>query len=153
MQFEFFKRNSEWGPLFIRLIVCSYLIYGVQDNLLNWGRMLEFADFLEQRHVPLPLFSAIVSASTQFICASLILIGWLTRYAAIPLIINFIAALVIAHLGDSFRGAFPALMMLCASFFFLFHGAGKCAVDDWLENRDRIHSNGRSGEPAQSVIH
>lgn len=130
MNFDFFKRNREWGAIFIRVIVCSFLIYGVQDNIRSWERMVEFEHFLGARGVPFPLAGAIVSVYTQFICAVLILIGWLTRYAAVPLIINFVAALIIAHRGDTFRGMFPALMMLAASIFFLFNGPGKPSVDD-----------------------
>jgi putative oxidoreductase len=45
------------------------------------------------------------------------------------MIINFIAALQIAHIGASFQDSFDAIMMLAGSLFFLFYGAGKWSVD------------------------
>lgn len=135
LRFEFFKKHRDYAAIFIRLIVGSYIVWGVQDNVFSFERMQEFADFLAARGVPFPLFSAFLSVYTQFICGISILLGFAIRLTAIPFIINFIAALIIAHVGDTFRGAFPALIMLCAGFFFLFNGAGKLSVDDWLERR------------------
>ena len=57
------------------------------------------------------------------------------RLASIPFIINFIAALLIAHRNDIFQGMFPALMLLFAGLFFLVGGAGKLSLDAWLARR------------------
>ncbi len=135
LQLEFFKRHREYGVIFLRLIIGSFIIWGVQDNVLSYERMEEFATFLGERGVPYPLFAAFLSAYTQMVCGILFLVGAATRLASIPFIINFIAALIIAHRGDTFRDMFPALMMLCAGLFFLFHGAGKLSVDEALEKR------------------
>jgi putative oxidoreductase len=51
------------------------------------------------------------------------------------MIINFIAALLIAHIGLTFEQSFDALMILAGSIFFLFNGAGKISVDDFLKHR------------------
>ena len=135
LQFEFFRRHREYGVIFLRLIIGSFIIWGVQDNVFSSGRMEEFAKFLGERGVPFPLFAAFLSAYTQLVCGICILIGAATRLASIPFIINFTAAIIIAHLGDTFSDMFPALMMLCAGLFFLFHGAGKLSVDEALEKR------------------
>ena len=133
--FDFFRRRAEYGPVFIRLVVGWMLVWGTQDNVLSWERMLEFEKFLGERGTPLPLFAAHLSVYTQLICGVLILLGAAVRAAAVPLIINFIAALLIAHLGDTWSGAFPALVMLASALFFLFHGAGRLSVDEALERR------------------
>lgn len=134
---EYFKRCQGYGTVFLRLLIGSFLIWGVQDNVLSFERMEEFATFLAARKVPYPLFSAFLSAYVQLICGISILLGAWVRLTAIPLIINFIAAIIIAHLGDSFRDMFPALMMLASGFFFLFNGAGNLSVDEMLESRTR----------------
>jgi putative oxidoreductase len=131
------EKHKEYGVIFIRLIIGFHLIYGTQDNVFSYARMEEFASFLSARGVPFPLFSAFLSAYAQFICGALFLIGAATRYAAVAMIINFIAALIIAHIGDTYPNMFPALMMLSAAFFFLLHGAGKLSVDDVLLSRRR----------------
>ncbi|HVF56258.1 MAG TPA: DoxX family protein [Pyrinomonadaceae bacterium] len=129
------EKYKEYGVIFIRLIVGFHLIYGTQDNVFSYARMEEFAGFLSARGVPFPLFSAFLSAYAQFICGILFIVGLATRYAAVVMIINFIAALIIAHIGDRYPNMFPALMMLAAACFFLLHGAGKVSFDAMLERR------------------
>jgi len=137
LNFDFFERRREYGVIFLRLIIGAFIVYGVQDNVFSFHEMQKFAMFLAARGVPFPLFSAFLSAYTQMLCGLSILFGAGVRLAAIPFIINFIAAIVIAHRGDTFAGMFPALLMICAGFFFLFHGAGKLSIDEWLERRQQ----------------
>src|SRR5918997_3613358 len=133
--FDFFRRRAEYGPVFIRLVVGWMLIWGTQDNVFSWERMLEFEKFLRDRGTPFPLIAAHLSVYTQLVCGVLVILGAAVRVAAVPLVINFVAAILIAHLGDTFAGAFPALVMLASALFFLFHGAGRLSVDEALERR------------------
>ncbi|HEY0098691.1 MAG TPA: DoxX family protein [Pyrinomonadaceae bacterium] len=135
LEFAFFKRRREYGALFIRLIIGSFIIWGVQDNVFSYAQMQEFAHFLEARGVPFPLFAAFLSAYTQFVCGILILLGAFVRLISIPFIVNFIAAIFIAHRGDTIQRTFPALLMVFVGLFFLFHGAGKPSLDEWRERR------------------
>jgi putative oxidoreductase len=133
------EKYKEYGVIFIRLIVGFHLIYGTQDNIFSYARMEEFAGFLSVRGVPFPLFSAFLSAYAQFICGTLFIVGAATRYAALVMIINFIAAIIIAHIGDTYPNMFPALMMLAAACFFLLHGAGKLSVDNtFLKRKEEV---------------
>lgn len=131
----FLEKYKDYAAVFIRLIIGFHLVYGTQDNVFSFARMEEFAGFLEARGVPLPLFSAFLSAYAQFICGILFILGAFVRHAAVVMIINFILALVIAHVGDSYPNMFPALMMLAAACFFLLNGAGKLSIDDLLGRR------------------
>ncbi|HEX8492506.1 MAG TPA: DoxX family protein [Pyrinomonadaceae bacterium] len=135
LKLSLLEKYKEYGVIFIRLIVGFHLIYGTQDNVFSSARMEEFASFLSARGVPFPLFSAFLSAYAQFICGGLFIVGAATRYAAIVMMINFIAAIIIAHIGDTYPNMFPALMMLAAACFFLLHGAGKLSVDNALLKR------------------
>jgi putative oxidoreductase len=128
-------KYKEYGPIFIRLIIGFHLVYGTQDNVFSYARMEEFAAFLSARNVPFPLFAAFVSAYAQFICGILFIFGAATRYAALVMIINFIAAIVIAHLGDPYMNKFPALMMLAGACFLFLHGAGELSLDRLLARR------------------
>ena len=129
------ERFKEYGVIFIRLAVGFHLIYGTQDNVFSFARMEEFAQFLSARGVPFPLFSAFLSAYAQFICGALFILGAATRYAAIVMVINFIAAIGIAHMTDAYPNKAPALMMLAAACFLLVHGAGKLSIDNMLAKR------------------
>ena len=134
-RFEFFRRHREYGAFFVRLVVGLILVHQSQDNVFSHARMLEFRDFLAARQVPWPLVAAHVSVYAQFICGILYLLGLFVRPAAIVMIVNFIAALFIAHRNPPIEGAFLALVMLFCSLFLLFNGAGKPSIDDRIERR------------------
>jgi putative oxidoreductase len=130
-------RYREYGPVLLRILIGGELIRGTQDNVFSYARMLEFAGFLESHGVPLPLFAAFLSAYAQFLCGGLIILGLYTRAAGAVMVINFIAALVIAHIGQPYNANYPAFIMLAAAFFFMLHGAGKPSLDEWREKRGR----------------
>ena len=130
--FGFFAKRREYGPLFVRLVVGFVLVYGTQDNVFSHERMLEFRDFLAARSVPYPLFAARLSAYAQFVCGVLLAVGLLTRPAAALMAVNFVAALLIAHLDTPLDAARLALCMLFCALFLLFHGAGKLSLDERL---------------------
>ena len=129
------EKLQGYGLFLFRILISARLIWGVQDNILSWDHMIEFEKFLAQHGTPMPLLGALLSVYTQFICGILILLGAFIRWASIPLILNFIAALLIAHRGDSFIGMFPALTMLAAGVLFLCEGAGKFSIDCYLRAR------------------
>ncbi len=135
LRFPWFDARREYGPLFLRLLIGSFIIWGVQDNILSGAKMEEFARFLAARATPAPEFAARLSIYAQFVCGLSILLGAFVRLTSIVFIVNFICAILIAHRGQSFQQMFPALMMIAAGFFFLFHGAGKASVDETLERR------------------
>ena len=130
--FKFFEERREYGPFFVRLVVGFVLVYGTQDNVLSRERMAEFRDFLAARSVPYPLFAAHLSAYAQFICGLLYAVGLLVRPAAAVMVVNFVAALLVAHLDAPLDAARLALCMLFSSLFLLFHGPGSLSVDERL---------------------
>lgn len=91
--------------------------------------MIEFKDFLQQFHFPLPLVSAIVSVYAQLIAGILILVGWKIRWAAAVMIINFLVAIFMVHRNQSFEEMTAPLAMLFSNLLFFFTGAGKYSVD------------------------
>jgi putative oxidoreductase len=129
VRLDFFKKYSEYGPILLRILIGAELIRGTQDNVFSYARMVEFAEFLGTRGVPFPLFSAFLSAYAQLLCGILIILGLYTRAAGAVMVINFIAALGIAHIGQPYQASYPAFIMLAAAFFFMLHGAGKPALD------------------------
>ena len=133
--FGFFERHKEKGTLFVRLVVGFVLVYGTQDNVFSNERMLEFRDFLGARGVPFPLFAAYLSVYAQFVCGILYVLGLFVRPAALLMVINFVAALVIAHLDTPLDAARLALCMLFCSLFLLFNGAGAWSLDAKLSRR------------------
>ena len=125
----YFDRKREYAAFFLRLIIGWRLIDGTQDNVFSWHQMLEFRDFLEQHQVAYPLIAAHISVYAQFICGILYILGLFIRPAAIVMIINFVVALALVHLGTTFQESFEPLMMLFGSIFFLVYGGGKLSLE------------------------
>jgi putative oxidoreductase len=132
----------DYAAVFIRLAVGFHLVYGTQDNVFHYERMLEFARFLAAHGFPFPLFNAHLSAYAQFVCGLLFILGAATRPAAVVMVINFVVALVMVHVGKPYPQNAPAIFMLAGALFLLLNGAGRLSVDAWLAGR---------GQTARSV--
>lgn len=65
----------------------------------------------------------------ELICGCLLLIGLLTRFAAIPLVITMGVALFMAHHGDIFDTGEKAALFLAGFLAILIVGPGKISVD------------------------
>ena len=128
-------RFREVGPLLLRLFLGFTLVFGTQDNVLHRERMLEFRDFLAGSGFPYPLASAYLSAYAQFLCGILILAGLLTRWASLVMVVNFLVALGMVHVGLPFGENISPLAMLFCSACFLFYGPGRYGVDARLRAR------------------
>ncbi|MEJ8757440.1 DoxX family protein [Pontibacter sp. H259] len=134
---NYFRKHSNYGVLFLRVAIGVFLIYGVLDNILSWERMLEFRDFLQAHGMPFPLFSAHVSVYVQFACGLMLLLGAAVRLAGILMIVNFLVAIVLVHLGQNFPEYYPAAQLIAVGFFFLFNGAGPVSVDALWEDKTK----------------
>lgn len=129
------ERHAWLGVFLFRLFLGGVLVYGTADNVFDRGRMLEFRDFLAANGFPYPLLCAHLSAYAQFVCGLLILPGAFTRAAAAIMVVNFIVALAMVHVGQPFNVNIAPLAMLSGSLLLLFHGAGACSIDARLARR------------------
>ncbi len=135
LDWEGLARYQPYAVLPLRLFTAGVLLYGTQDNVLSAERMHEFERFLAERGTPLPGLAAHVSVYAQFLCGLLLLVGAATRHAGAVMIVNFLAALAIAHRGAPFQDNIAPLAMLALSVFFLLHGAGPLSVEAWRAGR------------------
>ncbi len=124
-----------YADLPIRLTVGFHLIYGTQDNIFSWDRMIEFRNFLEAFGMPFPLFSAVISVYAQFFCGILFILGWKVKEAGLIMIFNFIVAILLVHLDDPYPTIYPAISMLAGATFMIFYGNGKISVEEWIKSK------------------
>ncbi len=129
------------ADLFVRLPLGFHLIYGVQDNVFSWERMLEFSAFLENLNIPSPLLAAHISVYAQFICGILFILGWKTKWAALTMIVNFIVAIVLVHTSDPYPVVFPAIMMLSSAIYMFLNGDGYYGLANFLKTRNQNPDN------------
>lgn len=115
--------------LVLRVFYGVILVWGVQDNVFHREHMEAFTKFVEQNGFPAPVFSAYLSAYAQFIAGLMIALGFLTRFAAAVMAINFIVALAMVHVGLPFSANIPPLSMLCLAVLLVIGGPGMFSVD------------------------
>jgi uncharacterized membrane protein YphA (DoxX/SURF4 family) len=126
----------------IRLMVgWVFLSEGVQKFLfpeaLGVGRFVKIG-------IPAPHFSAPFVGVVEIVCGSLLIIGLLTRLAAIPLLIDITVAIVTTKIPLLQKSGFWAAMheartdycMWLGSLFILIVGAGSLSLDARLAHRD-----------------
>jgi putative oxidoreductase len=130
---------ERYGPLALRIAVGAIFIgHGAQKLFGAFGGygIEGTGQFFEQLGIsPGPLWATIVGL-TEFFGGIAILIGFLTRYAAVPLIINMLVAILWVHLPYGFflpQGYEYAFVLLGAGITFFVGGAGEFSVDRYLE--------------------
>lgn len=73
-----------------------------------------------------------LSILAEVLCSALVLIGFATRLAVIPLIITMLVAVFFIHLPDPFAVKEPALYYLLVYIVLLFTGSGKYSMDNLI---------------------
>ena len=147
------ETNAPRSVFLIRLVVGAvFLSEGIQKFLYpaenGPGRFAKIG-------IPSPDVMAPFVGVVEIVCGTLILIGFLTRFAAVPLIINMLVAIFTTKipilLGYGFWGfslrnlpyygvwgmlheARTDLAMLCGSVFLLIVGAGLWSIDARLSS-------------------
>ncbi len=79
-----------------------------------------------------PGISLFLASFSEFVCAILILIGFKSRWASIPLIITMVVAVFIVHGADPFAKKEMGLLYLLMYVSILFGGSGNLSVDQLL---------------------
>jgi putative oxidoreductase len=124
------------GPALLRLTL------GVVFMGTGWGKLHSLdkvTDFFTELHLPAPHFQAVLVASTEFFGGLCILIGLVTRLAAIPLAITMIVAILTAK-RDDIDGlqtllGFEEWSYLVMYLSLIVLGPGKLSVDHLLARR------------------
>ena len=77
-----------------------------------------------------PLISLVLVVLAEFACALLVVLGWYTRWAVIPLIVTMLTAILYAHWGDPFGDWEKALLFLTAYLTLGLAGPGWYSLDE-----------------------
>jgi putative oxidoreductase len=127
-----FKQQKELAPLFLRLIFGIYLFLSLKAAVYTPTAINDFATSLAGLGLPAATFLAYLGTWSVLISYCLLLIGWKTRWAAIPVIIYFTVALVWGHIipGHGLSKMISAIVLLVLGIFFLLNGPGKPSVDE-----------------------
>ena len=85
------------GPLAVRIVVGWVFLWSGWTKLNQLPRMIDnFRDW----GIPAPEFFTPLASGTEFVCGILLLIGLLTRFAAVPMMIVMAVAIISAKWAD-----------------------------------------------------
>ena len=123
---------------FARLLVA----YGFFEPAMNkWKDIESVGSWFGTLGIPMPLFSAYMSASVEILGVFLLTLGLLTRFISFPMMIIMVVAILTVHLPNGFEsgnnGFEIPLYYLSFLLIFLTHGAGKISIDHLLENEEK----------------
>ncbi len=136
-----FYSSDDYKPLIPRLIVgLVFLSEGIQKFLFP---ELVGAGRFEKIGFENPEFWALFVASFEMVCGTFIIIGFLTKVAAIPLLVIMFTALVTTkipillnkgfwQMAHDSRTDFAMTLLLI---FLIIYGAGKFSADEWFRKK------------------
>ena len=118
--------SSHFAVLLLRVFGSLFLLtHGFPKLMKVINGDMSFADPIGLG----PAFSLVLAAFAEGVCSLFVLLGWKTRLAAIPIVINMAVAVFFAHAGDPFGQKEMALLYLVIFFVLFLTGAGKYSLD------------------------
>jgi putative oxidoreductase len=132
--------NDSWGLLVLRLVTGTiFIVHGLPKFGLGGDRGLaELAGWLGSIGIPLPMLNAILLASSEAIGGAMLLIGFLTRFAAATQVIAMLVAVFLVHYSNGLAGEGGyqwALLLGAAAFALMMDGAGRLSVDRMMSDK------------------
>ena len=137
MNGEALSRWQGWGITVLRITVgIVFLAHGGQ-KLFVVG-FDNVAGFMGKIGVPAPMLAAIVVSLVEFLGGVALVVGAFTRWAAVPLAITMLVAIMTVHLKAGFflpAGYEFALTLFSANVALILLGSGKASVDGLRRSR------------------
>jgi putative oxidoreductase len=125
-----------WGAFILRLVLGIAMVYHGYDKVIPSGGFHGGNTFSALDHyghyvasLGLPYWLGYVSALTEFVGGILLILGLLTRFAAILVTINMLVALVMVSRHHGYAGSEYSLALFAIALMLAFFGAGAFAVD------------------------
>ena len=79
--------------------------------------------------------SLALAVFAEVVCAALLIVGLFTRFAAIPLLITMMVAILLIHMSDPFERQELPLLYAVIYLVILIAGAGKFSIDNMVFNK------------------
>lgn len=135
------KKNcctDDYGPVINTLLLVVRISVGVLMLTHGYPKLLKIisSDFAFPDPIGLGSeFSLFLATFAEFFCSILVIIGYRTRLAVMPLIVTMLVALLIVHSDDSVFDHVNILIYLFTYGILLHLGGGKFGVTYYLQNR------------------
>ena len=129
--------RQDIGLAIIRMVVGATFIAHGSQKLFMFG-IPGVAGMMSHLGVPFPTHSAVLIIAAELGGGTFLLLGLLTRLAAIPIAFSMLVAILQVHLKGGFflpTGLEYALVMLAATVGLAIAGGGACALDNLIARR------------------
>ena len=129
-----FTALSNYFKGFSLLLIRIALAYGFYGPaLMKWSNIEATVDWFVSLGIPFPIFSTFLTASFEVMAVVLLLLGFFTRFIAIPTMIIMLVAIFTVHIQNGFSVGNNGFEIPLYYFLFLSilatHGAGKFSID------------------------
>ncbi len=141
-QMEALSKKLSWLPVLLMRLSLGYLFLTT-----GWAKahnLARVSAYFVSLNLPHPHFTAIIVASTELICGSLLLLGLLARFASIPLMISMTVAILTARRSE-ISGLSDLIMLTEYGFILMLFtitilGAGPVSMDSllWKKLKPRL---------------
>jgi len=135
------SRVGDWSLVLLRLVIGFMFAYHGYVKLFVKGALPGTSQFFAAIGIPFANYAAVLVAFTEFFGGLLLVLGLLTRLAALALIIEMLTALFKVHLKNGFfisqqaYGYEYLLVILTVLVVLLVNGAGKLSLGKLLKNK------------------
>jgi putative oxidoreductase len=114
--------------------IVAYGFY--KPAMMKWNDIDSVAQWFASINIPFHTFSAYLAATAETLGVIFLVLGFLTRFVSIPLIIVMIVAIFKVHIGNGFSVAdngfeIPLYYMAFLMIFTTF-GAGRFSIDKMI---------------------
>jgi putative oxidoreductase len=126
--------TDSWGLLGLRLATGAiFIAHGLPKFGIGGGGGLEgLAGWLGGMGLPLPMLMAILVASSEAIGGAMLIVGFMTRFAAATQVIAMLVAVFMVHWSNGLAGEGGyqwAMLLGVAAFALMMDGAGRFSID------------------------
>lgn len=143
-----YQKNIDLSLLILRLVAGAFMLtHGMGKLFMLMGsEPIQFPDPIGVG-ASTSLFLAVFA---EVVCAVLIIVGFASRFAAIPLIITMLVAGFVVHASDGFSRQELPFMYAAMYLVIAIAGAGKYSIDSLIYNKVNLRQESTSTKLSQS---
>lgn len=120
------------------LLVLRMALGGSMLLAHGWGKLVGFSAHAAQFPDPLGVgskFSLGLTVFAEFFCSAFVVLGILTRWSLLPLIVTMAVACFVIHASDPFSSKELSFLYLCGFVGLWLSGPGRWSVDHMILGR------------------
>ena len=137
---------EQYAVLLVRVSIGLFFAISGANKLFSAGGIKPVYDTLVQAKVPFPRQTAYFVAGVEFVCGSLVTVGFLSSLACVALLVDMLVAIVTTKLSTMPKGLsplnwlddflyLPEVLYVLFFIWLICSGPGKFSVDYWLAGK------------------